>query len=106
MTGCYILFSKKLQKFYVGVTQNDLTERIVKHNNQSYGKHRFTAKADDWELFLYIPTHEYLKATRIEKKIKSMKSAKYIRNWCIGQKVGYFRDLSFYRSKSRLIITH
>ncbi|MBP8903141.1 MAG: GIY-YIG nuclease family protein, partial [Paludibacteraceae bacterium] len=27
MTGCYILFSKKLQKFYVGVTQNDLTER-------------------------------------------------------------------------------
>ena len=25
---------------------------------------------------------------------------------CIGQKVGYFRDLSFYRSKSRLIITH
>ena len=68
MTGCYILFSKKLQKFYVGVTQNDLTERIVKHNNQSYGKHRFTAKADDWELFLYIPTHEYLKANRIEKK--------------------------------------
>ena len=80
MIGCYVLFSKKLQKFYVGVTQNDLTDRIIKHNNQSYGKHCFTAKADDWELFLCIPTDEYLKAIRIEKKIKSMKSAKYIRN--------------------------
>ncbi|HHT22542.1 MAG TPA: GIY-YIG nuclease family protein [Bacteroidales bacterium] len=80
MIGCYVLYSKKLNKFYVGATQEDLSERIAKHNYQSYGKHRFTAKASDWELFLFISTDDYAKAVRIERKIKSMKSSAYIRN--------------------------
>jgi putative endonuclease len=80
MIGCYILFSKKLQKFYVGVTQDDVDKRLERHNNKVYGQHRFTSKASDWTLFLYIPTEDYAKAVRIERKIKSMKSALYIRN--------------------------
>ncbi len=80
MIGCYVLYSKKLNKFYVGATQEDLSERIAKHNHQSYEKHRFTAKASDWELFLFISTDDYAKAVRIERKIKSMKSSAYIRN--------------------------
>ena len=79
MTGCYIIHSSKLNKFYIGATQEDVTSRIQKHNNGNYGKHRFTAKADDWVLFLFIPTKDYAQAIRIERKIKSMKSAVYIR---------------------------
>ena len=47
MVGCYILHSEKLNKFYIGVTQDDVALRIQKHNEGFYGKHRFTAKAND-----------------------------------------------------------
>ena len=80
MTGCYIIFSEKLQKLYIGVTQDDIESRIEKHNNNFYGNHRFTSRTDDWRLFLFIPTKNFAQAVRVEKKIKSMKSAKYIRN--------------------------
>ena len=78
MNATYILHSKKLNKFYVGATQDSIESRIEKHNNHEYGLHRFSAKADDWELFLLIPTEDYAHAIRIERKIKAMKSAKFI----------------------------
>jgi putative endonuclease len=80
MIGCYILHSDKLNKFYVGATQDDVSQRIEKHNLGTYGKHRFTAVASDWKLYLFIPVVDYAHAIRIERKIKSMKSAKYIQN--------------------------
>jgi len=78
MIGCYILFSNQLQKFYIGATQEDISIRIDKHNLGTYGKHRFTASANDWVLFLFLPAQDYPHAIRIERKIKSMKSTKYI----------------------------
>jgi len=78
MIGCYILYSDKLKKFYIGATQKDVLLRIQKHNHGTYGKHRFTAAATDWELFLFIRTGDYSHAIRLERKIKSMKSVKYI----------------------------
>jgi len=78
MIGCYILYSNKLNKFYIGATQEDVSLRIEKHNFGTYGKHRFTAKATDWKLFHLIPTDDYAHAIRIERKIKSMKSVKSI----------------------------
>jgi len=80
MTGCYIIYSPKLDKFYVGVTQENVQIRLMKHNSHFYGKNKFTATTSDWDIFLFIPTNDFAHATRIEKKIKSMKSAKYIRN--------------------------
>ena len=80
MSGCYILFSEKIQKFYVGATKDDVHNCIEKPNTQFYGTHKFTAVADDWNLFLFIATKDYSQALRIEKKIKSMKSSKFIRN--------------------------
>ncbi len=77
---CYILFSESLGKFYTGACQDSLTERIEKHNNHSYGNHRFTAAANDWKLFLRIDANDYSHAIRLERKIKSMKSSKYIQN--------------------------
>ena len=78
MPGAYILHSQILNKYYIGATNNTVEERLAKHNNASYGKHRFTATTADWELFLYIQTTDYAHAIRVESKIKAMKSAKYI----------------------------
>ncbi len=80
MCSCYILYSKTLRKFYIGATHTAVSERLLKHNKHLYGKHRFTAAADDWEIFLNIPGKDFAHAVRIERKIKSMKSAVYIRN--------------------------
>jgi putative endonuclease len=77
---CYILFSQKLNKFYIGVTTENIIDRIEKHNNSEYGKHRYTATTNDWEVFLTIELEDYSHAVRLERKIKSMKSSKYIQN--------------------------
>jgi putative endonuclease len=47
MYTCYILFSKTINKFYVGYTGDDIEERLRRHNANHDG---FTGKADDWEL--------------------------------------------------------
>ncbi len=54
--------------------------RIEKHNSHEYGEHRFTAKTEDWKLFLSIECSSYSQAMRIEKQIKRMKSSIYIHN--------------------------
>ncbi len=80
MAHCYIIQSKKLDKFYIGACNGSLEERLDNHNNHAYGNHRFTAKASDWAVVLVIKTDEYSHAIRLERKIKSMKSSQYIRN--------------------------
>ena len=80
MTGCYIIHSDKLSRYYIGATQEDANSRLDKHNNGSSGKSKFTSTANDWQLVLFIPTKDYTHAIRIEKKIKSMKSSIYIQN--------------------------
>ena len=42
----YILYSSKLDRFYVGHTEN-IELRLIQHNN---GISAFTAKANDWTL--------------------------------------------------------
>jgi len=78
--ACYILFSRKLNKFYVGATNDNVEIRLEKHNDHSYGKNRYTAMANDWQVFLSIEANDYPHAIRIERKIKSMKSKTFIRN--------------------------
>ena len=80
MAGCYIIFSVKLNKFYIGATHEDVFLRIEKHNLGAYGKHRFTSTTDDWELYLFMIARDYAHAIRIERKVKSMKSVSYINN--------------------------
>ena len=77
---CYILFSETLQKFYVGASHEAIDQRLEKHNQHSYGEHRFTAAANDWNLFIEIQALDFAHAVRMERKIKSMKSSKYIGN--------------------------
>ncbi|MFA7444568.1 MAG: GIY-YIG nuclease family protein [Flavobacteriaceae bacterium] len=79
MIACYILYSPTLQKFYTGVTQDDVTSRLEKHNTSQYGKH-YTSQTQDWEVFFTIECESLAQALKIEKHIKSMKSVTYIQN--------------------------
>ncbi|WP_304234393.1 GIY-YIG nuclease family protein [Jiulongibacter sediminis] len=77
---CYILWSDKFMRFYIGACQYSLEDRIEKHNSGFYrGKH-CTKQANDWRLFLKIEAIDYTHAIRIERSVKSMKSSVYIRN--------------------------
>ena len=80
MNCCYILHSEKINRHYIGACHDDLVVRIEKHNSHEHGEHRYTAKANDWKLFLTIECTSYSQATRIEKHIKKMKSSVYINN--------------------------
>ncbi len=80
MCSCYILYSSNIGRFYIGSTHTAVAERVLKHNAAAYGKDSYTAVTNDWELFLNIPVKDFAHAVRIERKIKSMKSSRYIRN--------------------------
>ena len=76
---CYILFSKSLNRYYIGYT-SDIEERITLHNNGYFGGRSYTYKATDWELYILIPCETIRKAILPEAQIKKMKSRKYIEN--------------------------
>ena len=71
----YILFSEKLQKFYIGQTDN-LELRIASHNSQN--NPNWTNSGKPWSLYLDIPCKTRLSATRLEKFIKRQKSKAFI----------------------------
>ncbi len=77
MFTVYILHSNKLNRFYTGFTTN-LELRLHLHENAEARK--FTAKADDWILFLEISCESKSQGLAIEKHIKKMKSRVYIEN--------------------------
>ncbi len=76
MAIVYILFSNRLNKFYIGSCK-DLSERLTQHVNKMFVS-SFTAEVDDWELYFAIADLGYQQARLIELHIKRMKSAKYI----------------------------
>lgn len=78
MASVYILFSQKLNRFYIG-SCNNLSYRIQLHSNKKFTK-SFTAKAHDWELFYSIDNLGYNQSRQIEIHIKKMKSTQYIQN--------------------------
>jgi putative endonuclease len=80
MSICYILYSEKLNRFYTGATQNSFEQRLFEHNHKTYGMHVFTAKTNDWKLFLLIECESITHALKIESHIKKMKSRKYFEN--------------------------
>ena len=78
VAAVYILFSNRINRFYIGSCLN-LDERLDQHKNRVFPD-SFTSVADDWELFLSFENLEYNHARAIEIQIKKMKSSKYIRN--------------------------
>ena len=78
MHQVYILFSEKLNRFYIGYT-SDLNVRLDFHLNDSQTR-KFTHKTDDWKLFFLLECTSKKQALAIEKHIKAMKSKTYILN--------------------------
>ena len=77
----YILYSEKLDRYYIGSTQ-DIVTRLKKHLTNHKG---FTGKAKDWEIKYvdYFETRELaLKRERIIKKWKSRKMIKNLISGC------------------------
>ena len=79
MHNCvYVLYSKKLDKYYVGMTE-DLDQRLYHHNHPISGS-KFTAHGVPWELFLSMACESKEHALKVERLIKSKKSRIFIEN--------------------------
>ena len=78
MAAVYILFSQKLNRYYIGSCL-DLEIRLSEHRSGN-DISSFTAKAQDWILFLSADDLKYSQARLIEGHIKRMHSKKYVEN--------------------------
>lgn len=74
----YIIYSAKLDKFYIGHTEN-LETRLDQHNS---GISSYIAKASDWQLVYSEPHPSRELARKREIEIKKKKSRNYI-EWLI-----------------------
>jgi putative endonuclease len=74
MPFMYILYSPKLDKFYIGACI-DLERRMHEHN---IGHSKFTSTGMPWQLLYTEKFTSLQEAKQRENKIKSMKSRKYI----------------------------
>ncbi len=71
---CYIIYSKALDKYYVGYSA-DIVGRLKQHNKKHKG---FTGAASDWKL-VYCEKFETKKAALArERQIKKWKSRKRV----------------------------
>jgi len=75
---CYILYSAKLDRYYVGHTE-DMDQRLIQHNS---GVSTFTSKANDWILVFKKEFSTREEARNKEHEVKKKKSRKYI-EWII-----------------------
>jgi len=78
----YILYSKKLRKFYIGLTDN-LKKRILEHNN---GESSFTSRGGCWELVYYEAFSIKSDAVREERFLKTgqgRERRKYLLKSCL-----------------------
>ncbi len=74
----YILYSPSILKYYIG--ESAFPVKRLKDHNEGTRQKAFTKQASDWQTFLLIECDNRAQALKIEKKIKSMKSTKYIQN--------------------------
>lgn len=72
----YILYSARLDKYYVGRTE-DVAVRLRFHNHPIESR-KFTARGLPWELRISIPCQTKAQSMRMEKLIKAKKSRKFI----------------------------
>jgi len=70
----YILWSQKLNKYYVGLS-SDLQKRLIEHNS---GKAKFTSKGIPWSIAYSEKYNSKKEAADRERYIKRMKSRKFI----------------------------
>jgi putative endonuclease len=74
----YILYSKSIDRYYIGYTEN-LASRLVQHNRHVF-KGSFTDRSEDWDIYFLIECESESQAISIEKHIKKNKSRNYLEN--------------------------
>jgi putative endonuclease len=74
----YIIYSKKLNRYYIGTT-DDFERRYAEHNSHHFSD-SFTSKVIPCDKFLVIGSLTSDQAYKIETHIKRMKSKTYISN--------------------------
>ncbi len=72
----YIIYSRKLNRFYTGTTDN-FKIRLIQHNSKTY-PNSFTCKGIPWISYHIIDNLTSKQAYDIERHIKKMKSKKYL----------------------------
>ena len=75
----YILFSKRLDRYYIGNTDLPPDKRLKQHN-QACNPGSYTTKGIPWSLYLVLKCISREQARKVELHIKKMKSKKYIQN--------------------------
>ena len=74
MPHTYILYSAKLDKYYIG-SSLDKDERLLRHNR---GAEKFTSTGMPWVIVYFEEFKTITEARKREYAIKKMKSRKYI----------------------------
>ena len=74
MAFTYILYSSKLNKYYIG-TCSDIERRLYEHN---IGQSKFTSLGIPWVVVYKEEFQQLSEAKKRELYIKKMKSRKYI----------------------------
>jgi len=74
MYYCYILYSEKLDKYYIGST-GDLVGRLQRHNTSNHG---FTSTGKPWEIKSFETFETKAEALKRESQLKSYKSRDYL----------------------------
>ncbi|MDR3047049.1 MAG: GIY-YIG nuclease family protein [Bacteroidales bacterium] len=72
MATFYILYSIAIDKYYVGATCDDISERLRRHNSKH--KKGFTGKANDWTVVYCEIFATKEEAFAREREVKSWKS--------------------------------
>ena len=75
MFNVYILYSAKLDRYYIGFTNGPVAARLKKHLANHKG---FTGKNTDWQIVYSEKYNEKKDAINREQQIKSWKSRKMI----------------------------
>ena len=74
MFYCYILYSERLDKYYIGST-NNLFGRLQRHNTSNHG---FTSTGKPWELKYSESFETKQEAIQREMQLKKLKSRKVL----------------------------
>ena len=72
----YILYSAKIDKYYIGRTEN--LELRVQYHNHPVESRKFTFRGLPWVLKLSIPCDSLEHSIKLEQFIKKMKSRKFV----------------------------
>jgi putative endonuclease len=75
MPAFYILYSNKLDSYYIGATCDDISERLRRHNSKHKG---FTGRTSDWEVVYSEIFAAKNEALAREREVKNWKNRKKI----------------------------